>query len=175
MAPALLMLFKQVHVPSDIPLMTRYAQQASVRLEARCCALRKAVCSDAFTAVQLYAENTAVLMEKRLTAIIINGFIIGECFGGSTEMKLLLLIPVLVLLLGPLRPWVGRHWSFLLSIFIGAVAGFVIGTKMNGDLGHAFPAAPLIGALIGAAAIGHIGPSILRNIERDGKNENSSR
>ena len=83
-------------------------------------------------------------------------------------MRLLLIIILLALLFGPLRPWVGRHWAFLVSIVAGAVFGFVLGALVIGSGGG--PAfLPVLWALVGAAAFAHGGPAILRHIGKDGR------
>jgi hypothetical protein len=114
-------------------------------------------------------------MAAGLTAAVINGFIIGECFGGLTEMKLLLVIMVLVLLFGPLRRWAGRHWALLLSTSAGAVIGLFIGGFITAKCGPAYGWLPLAGALTGAFVAIGLGPKWLRDIERDGKNGRSRR
>jgi uncharacterized membrane protein len=103
----------------------------------------------------------------RPTVVVTDGFITGDCSGGSTEVKLLLIILVIVILLGPLRKWVGRHWAFLFSIFAGAIAGFVIGTILTGFGAPSFT--PLLGAIACAIECGQWGPELLRHIEKDGK------
>ena len=90
-------------------------------------------------------------------------------------MKWLLVIGVIVLLLGPLRHWVGRHWAFLISIIAGAAFGFLMGAWAMARSGHSYPGLPLLWALVGAIAAGRVGPAVLRRIERDGKNGHSSR
>jgi hypothetical protein len=109
------------------------------------------------------------------TVANIDGFIIGECFGGLTEMRWLLVILVIVMLLGPFRRWIGRHWAFLLSVIAGAAFGFFLGTWVINTCGSPFPGLPLLWALVGAIAAGRVGPKVLRDIERDGKNDQSSR
>ena len=90
-------------------------------------------------------------------------------------MKWLFVI-IIILLLGPLRRWVGRHWAVLLSTMGGAVVGLMIGGYIAAKCGSSYAWLPLVGALIGAAAAGRVGPEWLRNIERDGKkNERFSR
>lgn len=89
-------------------------------------------------------------------------------------MKWLLLVALVVLLLGPLRRWVGRHWAFLLSVVAGAVFGSIAGAFMVTKL-EAPPITSLFSALICAIAAGRSGPSLLREIEKDGRDESSSR
>ena len=89
-------------------------------------------------------------------------------------MKWLLVILV-ILLLGPLRPWVGSHWALLFSITAGAVIGLFIGAYITAQCGSSYAWLPFVGALIGAATAGKVGPEWLRKIETDGKNERSSR
>jgi len=87
-------------------------------------------------------------------------------------MRLLLAIIVLAIFLGPLRPWVGRHWAFLVSVTFGSVIGFCFGAFLLATTGAScFAALPLITALIGAVAAGQSGPSLLRHIGKDGKDE----
>ena len=89
-------------------------------------------------------------------------------------MRWLLLIVVVVLLVGPLRPWVGRHWAFLISMVAGAVFGWVLGAVVIGRRGG--PAfLPLVSAVICAIALGRSGPAWVRKIERDGKDDSFSR
>jgi hypothetical protein len=82
-------------------------------------------------------------------------------------MKLLLIILVIVILLGPLRKWAGRHWAFLFSAFAGAITGFAIGTILTRF--GAPPFTPLLGAIAFAIEGGWLVPEILRHIEKDGK------
>ena len=89
-------------------------------------------------------------------------------------MKWLFVILV-ILLLGPLRLWFGRHWAFLFSTVTGAVIGLFIGGYIAGQCGPSYAWLPLVGALIGAAIAGSKGPIWLRDIEKDGKNGHSSR
>lgn len=84
-------------------------------------------------------------------------------------MKLLLIIFVIVILLGPLRKWAGRHWAFLFSVCTGAIAGFILGTILTRF--GAPPITPLLGTIAFAVESGRLGPEILRHIEKDGKNE----
>ena len=82
----------------------------------------------------------------------------------------LLVLCVVILLLGPLRHWAGRHWALLVSVAGGAVSGFVLGAVLAGRFGA--PAfTPLLAGLIGALAAGQSGPAWLRHIEKDGKDE----
>ena len=88
-------------------------------------------------------------------------------------MGWLLLIILLVLLLGPLRLWIGRHWAFFISLVAGAVFGWVLGAMILGTCGG--PAfLPIAWALVGAIALGRSGPAWLRKIERDGKDDRFS-
>jgi Mg/Co/Ni transporter MgtE len=82
-------------------------------------------------------------------------------------MKLLLLVVVIIILFGPLRPWVGRHWAFLISVAGGAIAGFVIGAILTGFGAPVFT--PLLGAIVFAVECGQLGPAWFREIEKDGK------
>lgn len=90
-------------------------------------------------------------------------------------MKWLLVIIVIVILLGPLRRWTGRHWAFLLSVMAGAAFGFLAGLFVIAKAGCSFPGLPLLWALVGAIAAARVGPAVLRHIERDGKNGHASR
>jgi hypothetical protein len=92
-------------------------------------------------------------------------------------MRTFLLIGIILLLLGPLRPWVGRHWAFLLCTMAGAVCGFMVGALILSSSGGGLSLAvlPLLGALAGAIVIGDVGPAWLRRIEKDGKHGQSSR
>jgi CHASE2 domain-containing sensor protein len=125
--------------------------------------------------VQLFAAFTAAPTAIKLIVTVINGFIIGVFFGGLTEMKWLLGIVLVVMLLGPLRPWIGRHWALLLSTITGAVIGLFIGGYIAAQCGSSYAWLPLVGALIGAASTGNAGAEWLRHIEKDGKNGQSSR
>ena len=82
-------------------------------------------------------------------------------------MTLLLVIFVIIILFGPLRHWAGRHWAFLISVFGGAIAGFIFGTILTRFGAPAFT--PLVGAIAIAAECGRLGPEWLRQIEKDGK------
>ena len=83
-------------------------------------------------------------------------------------MRWLLVLIVLILLFGPLRKWLGRHWAFLFCVVAGAVFGLMAGAMVLGTCGG--PAfLPLVWAIAGAVILGRVGPSALRNIERDGK------
>jgi len=113
-------------------------------------------------------------MAIRVTVGATNGFIIGGCFGGLTKMKWILAVVVVVLLLGPLRRWVGRHWAFLISVFGGAAFGFFWASFVMSKLGCSVPGLPLISALIVSIAASRAGPALLRQIERDGKDGHSS-
>ena len=83
-------------------------------------------------------------------------------------MTWLILIVVVVLVLGPLRRWTGRHWAFLLCVTAGAVIGFVIGSVLLA-FAPLPPYVPLLSALLWAVALGGEGPACLRRIERDGR------
>lgn len=89
-------------------------------------------------------------------------------------MKWALAIVVIVLLLGPLRPWIARHWAFLVSVFGGAAIGFFWGSFIMYKLNYHVAGLPLASALIVAIAAGQYGPAILRRIEGDGKDGHSS-
>ncbi len=89
-------------------------------------------------------------------------------------MKWVLAIVVIVLLLGPLRRWIGRHWAFLISVFGGAAFGFFWALFVISKVGYSEPLVPLLAALIVSIAAGRAGPALLRRIERDGKDGHSS-
>jgi hypothetical protein len=110
----------------------------------------------------------------KLTVSVTNGSNTGECFGGSTEMRWILVIIVIVILLGPLRSLVARHWAFLLSVFGGAAFGYFWASFVMSKLNYHVAGLPLASALIVAIAVGRCDPAILRQIERDGKNGHSS-
>ena len=82
-------------------------------------------------------------------------------------MKLLLVIIVIIMLLGPLRHWAGRHWAFLVSVVGGAIAGFVLGAILTRF--GAPPVTPLVGAIAVAIECSRLSPELLRQIEKDGK------
>jgi len=75
----------------------------------------------------------------------------------------------LILLLGPLRHWVGRHWCLLASICIGGAFGWVLGAVVTAKLGCSVPYLPLLWAACGAVTVGRAGPACLRKIEKDGR------
>ena len=124
--------------------------------------------------MQLFVVFTVPHTAIKLTANTTSGFITGECSGGLAEMKWLFAILV-ILLLGPLRLWVGRHWAFLFSTVAGAVIGLFIGGYIAAQCGPSYAWLPLVGAVIGAATAGKVGPEWMRNIERDGRNGHYSR
>lgn len=89
-------------------------------------------------------------------------------------MKWWWIVIVGVLLLGPLRRWFGRHWAFLASATGGALFGLVLGALVLRTCGG--PAyLPLLWGAVGAIALGHRGPSVLRRIERDGRDDGTTR
>ena len=85
-------------------------------------------------------------------------------------MGWLMLLGVVVLLIGPLRPWVGRHWAFLVSAVLGGGLGFLAGAWVLGTCGTSVPFLPLLWAAVGAIALGRAGPAWLRRISNDGRN-----
>ena len=89
-------------------------------------------------------------------------------------MKLVLAIVVIVILLGPLRPWCTRHWAFLLSVAGGAAFGYFWAVLILSKLNYHVTGLPLASALIVAIVAGQYGPAIFRRIERDGRNGNAS-
>jgi len=88
-------------------------------------------------------------------------------------MKWIFAIIVIVLLLGPLRPWIARHWAFVVSVFTGAVFGFFWASFVMSKLGCLVPGLPLMSALIVSIAASRAGPALLRKIEKDGKDGSS--
>ncbi len=89
-------------------------------------------------------------------------------------MRTFLLIVIFVLLFGPLRPWLGRHWAFLLSVIAGAIGGLLIAGLVMRSSGCATPALPLLFAVVGAIAAGQAGPAWLRRIQKDGRDDKRS-
>jgi len=83
-------------------------------------------------------------------------------------MTWLILIVVVVLVLGPLRRWTGRHWAFLLCVAAGAIIGFVIGSVLLA-FSPLPPYVPLLSAAFWAVALGREGPAWLRHMEKDGR------
>ena len=128
----------------------------------RCFAPQKAASWNVFIVVRLFVAFTAALMVIKPTVTLTNGFITGGCSGGLTEMKWLFVI-IIILLLGPLRRWVGRHWALLLSTMGGAVAGLMIGGYITAKCGSSYAWLPLVSALIGAAAAGRVGNYLSRS------------
>jgi len=86
-------------------------------------------------------------------------------------MKYFLTIVLLILLVGPLRPWFKKHWAFILSVTFGAVTGWVLGCFVAGHANPPNQYLPLIWSLVMACACGNGGPRILRQIQKDGKDE----
>jgi len=74
-----------------------------------------------------------------------------------------------ILLIGPLRHWVGRHWALIASVAAGGLAGWIVGALLLARTGAPAPFLPLAGAVIGAVACGQSGPAWLRKMEKDGK------
>ena len=89
-------------------------------------------------------------------------------------MRTFLLIVILLLLCGPLRPWLGRHWALLLSVIGGAIGGVLFAGFVMHTSGRATPALPLLSAIVGAIAAGQAGPAWLRRIQKDGKDDKRS-
>jgi hypothetical protein len=89
-------------------------------------------------------------------------------------MRLLLVIVVLLLACGPLRPWVGRHWALLLSMIVGAILGLLAAGWVMTHTKQTFPGLALLFAVIGAVAVGLDGPAFLRRLEKDGKNDGTT-
>jgi hypothetical protein len=154
-------------VHSGILLMIRYAWQESAKSEARSYAPLMGACCSAYPAAPWSVAFTVQHTVIRLIVNVTSGFITGGCSGGSTEMKLLLVIIVITMLLGPLRHWAGRHWAFLVSVVGGAIAGFVLGAILTRFGAPAVT--PLVGAIAVAIECGQLGPELLRQIEKDGK------
>ena len=86
-------------------------------------------------------------------------------------MTWLLLLMAAVLLAGPLRPWVGRHWAFLVSVLSGAAFGALFGGILAGIYGPPVPYLPLVFAAVCAVAAGRAGPAWLRRVQKDGKED----
>jgi hypothetical protein len=85
------------------------------------------------------------------------------------------LIIFAVLLCGPLRPWARRHWTLLVSLPIGALAGGWLGSYLAARLTN-MPFLPLAGALIGAFAAVIEGPAALRRwLNECGGNDHDTR
>ena len=84
-------------------------------------------------------------------------------------MGWLTLLIVVVLVLGPLRPWIGRHWALLASVLLGAAFGWIMGALVTGTCSASVPWLPLAWAVVGAIALGRVGPAWLRKIQKDGK------
>ena len=83
-------------------------------------------------------------------------------------MKWLLLIAVIVLLLGPLRPWFGRHWAVIVSLTAGALFGLTAGMIYVHHSGSPAWLALLTTSIFASAAL-YYGPPWLRKIQKDGK------
>jgi len=88
-------------------------------------------------------------------------------------MRWLGLIVLLVLLLGPLRRWAGRHWALLLSAAGGAIAGLILASALAA-MGNVPPYTPLVAAVVGAVAFGRAGPGVLRRLEKDGRHDRNA-
>jgi hypothetical protein len=88
-------------------------------------------------------------------------------------MGWLLPILLIVLLLGPLRRWAGRHWALLIAAAAGGGFGWLMGTLVTGTLGSPVPFLPLLWALVGAAAGAQAGPALLRRLARDGEDDHA--
>ena len=89
-------------------------------------------------------------------------------------MGCFLILLTFVLLAGPLRPWVGRHWAFLLSATVGAVFGCVVGSILTAMSPGIPRLTPLIGAIVCGIEAALAGPAWLRHIEKDGRNGDAS-
>ena len=89
-------------------------------------------------------------------------------------MRLLIIIVALVLLLGPLRHWAGRHWGCLLSLVIGGLFGLLMGAWVVGSCGG--PAfLPLLWAAVGAIAFARTLPAHLHKLGKDGRDDDTPR
>jgi len=86
-------------------------------------------------------------------------------------MKWLLGIVLVVMLLGPLRPWFGRHWAFLFSVIFGAIVGWILAAIVVIKTGPQNPLLPWAWSIVLALACGYSGPAWLRKIGKDGKDE----
>ncbi len=84
-------------------------------------------------------------------------------------MRLLLLLGLLVLMCGPLRPWVGRHWALLISVIVGAGLGLLAAAWVMATTGQVYPHLTWLFAALGAIACGKEGPAVLRHLQKDGK------
>lgn len=84
-------------------------------------------------------------------------------------MKLIWAIGLFLLVCGPLRPWVGRHWALLVSLTVGGALGLIAAGWVMATTRQSFPGLAGLLALIGAAVCGREGPAILRHLQKDGK------
>jgi hypothetical protein len=78
-------------------------------------------------------------------------------------------VVLVVLFLGPLRPWAGRHWAALLASAVGAVAGWRLGAYLVGYARLDMPYVPPLMAVIFASALAAGWAPALRNLAKDGK------
>ncbi len=85
-------------------------------------------------------------------------------------MMTTIVILALIVLLGPLRRWAGRHWALLTSVGLAAVAGWWLGSLLSSFSAN-LSYAPIIGAIVFAIEALHHGPSFLRKLEEDGRKE----
>ena len=153
--------------------MTRSGWLASAKSGARFFVRRMVACINASVAAPSYAAGIAGLMVKKPTANTIYGFITGVSSGGSNEMWFIGIV-IIVLLLGPLRPWVGRHWALLISVTAGAMFGWILGTIVIAQSGTP-PFMALLWSVVAAIAFGGSCPAWLRKLAGDGRDEQSSR
>lgn len=89
-------------------------------------------------------------------------------------MKWLIGILLGVLFLGPLRPWLGRHWRLLGSVLAGGVVGLMAGNWMLRQGGGPWYL-PWLWAAGAAVAFGSVGPAWLQGIAKDGRDDSSDR
>ncbi len=82
---------------------------------------------------------------------------------------MLKMIVLFLLICGPLRPWVGRHWALLVSTIAGGLLGLIAASWVMQATGHILPGLALICATLGAIVCGKEGPVVLRNLQNDGK------
>lgn len=85
-------------------------------------------------------------------------------------MSWLIAVIAVLLFLGPLRPWVGRHWALFISLVSGAITGLAFAAyAMRTATMPAYTA--LAYAIVGAIAFATTGPRVLRKLAEDGKDE----
>ncbi len=65
--------------------------------------------------------------------------------------------------------------ELLIWVLAGGAFGLLAGAWVVGMSGCSLPALPLVWAVVGAIAAARVGPKILRDIEKDGRDGHSSR